>query len=196
LVITNGEQGAKPAEVEQTVMALIQETVTEDETTTHNVFLYDEFVVGEEPVPIEPAFYQVDSSGEEPILTKLDKNYVDEESIGLETASSLVGEDWAVGIYVDIDINAERPFSNVSTITARTSEGNDDEGYELNVVTEPVLDKGDEPTGFYNVLVYYDGETLPDDFFTSSESGNYTNVTLSLENGATYTIKLLAYVPE
>lgn len=57
LVITNGEQGAKPAEVEQTVMALTQETETDSDVTLHNIQYYDEFVVGEKPVPYIELYY-------------------------------------------------------------------------------------------------------------------------------------------
>ena len=195
MVITNGEQGAKPAEVGQTVMALTQETEADEDVTLHNILYYNEFVVGDENGP-EPAFYQI-TAGEEPILTKLDKNYVDDESIDLNNGDALIGEDNFIDIYVeDIDIpDASRVYSNVSTVTARTSEGNEGRGYELSVIIDADVDV-EESINIHYVSVYYDGEALPNDFFYSSGSRPYTNVTLSLPNGATYTTKLLQYMPE
>lgn len=185
LVVTNGEQGEKPAEVGQTVMALTQETVTEDETTTHNVLFDDEFIVGDGTKP-EPAFYQADFSGEEPVFTKLDKNYVETESIEFVNGQALIYvEDTDVP---DISRIYSNVSTNVSTITAKTSEGNQGEGYELNVITDII-----EFTNFYSVLVYDDGEALPDDFFTQDQENPtiwFTNLTLSLPNDVTYTVKL------
>ena len=151
LVITNGEQGAKPAEVGQQVIAAIQATEVVEEVTTHNILVDDEFIVGEEPISQGPAFYQEVSNdgGDTWTFEKLANNFVEDSELPF-SGMDLCGEQRAVEFVTSGDY-FDRPFSNVEEVAAHTSEGNDGQGYELNVVTTPVLDKEDEPTGFYHI---------------------------------------------
>ena len=91
LVITNGEQGAKPAEVGDTVIALTQETEIDSDVTLHNILYYNEFVVGEKPVPYIELYYDgnIIENGSTLDLTQIPDVLLNQANIDIKTNLSI-----------------------------------------------------------------------------------------------------------